>query len=841
MSDVLSFLSWWLIVTAFGLVAWPTVFRLFRFLPDCGYSLSKTAGLLAVGYVGWLLGNFRFVQVNAGGVMASLLVVGVISLVALRGSTANEMREWWKANRVVVVAVEIVFLIGFGFWAYARSLNPNITFTEKPMEFAFLNSVLRTGTQPPGDPWLSGYAISYYHFGYVIMGMLTALSGVMPSVAFNLGVALLFGLTALGAFGVVLNLVATANGSQHRRSLVVALWPALLGPLFILLGNLNGFFEVAHQRGWFGEGFWTWLDIKWTNEAPQAGDTWVPDRFLWWWQSSRVIHDRNLFGDEVEVIDEFPFFSFLLGDMHPHVLGLPFVFLGIAFALNLFLMVEANEDKKPGDSQASGLWGRLHRWLPLSWPELLGGAVILGGLSFLNTWDFPIYVFVAVAAYAVARAHRDGWVNAVWRDALILGGSLVVLGALLYLPFYIGFRSQLGGILPNVIFGTRVQQFVVMFGPSLFVVLSWLGWMAVNRRREANWPRAGLSSALAILAGLILVGSALSLVILTSGRPEVQAAIDALIGQVSLQDAPGMILRRRLEIERVLTPLLVTGILAVAVSTVYAARSRSGGGGHEDDGRRTTDDGSRFAVVLVITGALLTIGPEFVYLRDLFSTRMNTIFKFYYQAWVLWSLASAFGVWMLFRMAKPVGQALFGVGLVVVLGMGLIYPTMATTTITENWKGTTRDAEGKPYATLDGMAYMAYSRSADYEAIKFLNANVNGRPVIAEAVGGSYTEFARVSAHTGLPTVLGWPFHEFQWRGTPEVFDGREEDVRKLYTTHDWDEALPILQKYHIRYVYVGPMEINQYGEIQLTKFERNMSVIYQADGVTIYEMTGGQ
>ncbi|MEK7310604.1 MAG: DUF2298 domain-containing protein, partial [Chloroflexota bacterium] len=207
MSDVLSFLSWWLIVTAFGLVAWPTVFRLFRFLPDCGYSLSKTAGLLAVGYVGWLLGNFRFVQVDAGGVMASLLVVGAISLAALRGSTANEMREWWKANRVVVVAAEIVFLIGFGFWAYARALNPTITATEKPMEFAFLNSVLRTGIQPPGDPWLSGYAISYYHFGYVIMGMLTALSGVMPSVAFNLGVALLFGLTALGAFGVVLNLV----------------------------------------------------------------------------------------------------------------------------------------------------------------------------------------------------------------------------------------------------------------------------------------------------------------------------------------------------------------------------------------------------------------------------------------------------------------------------------------------------------------------------------------------------------------------------------------------------------------------------------------------------------
>lgn len=843
MSDVLRFLSWWLIVTVFGLAVWPAVFRLFRFLPDRGYSLSKTAGLLAVGYVGWLLGNFGFIRVTAGGVLASLLIVGAVSLAALRGGASADMRGWWKANWPAAIAVEVVFAAAFGFWAYARALNPTITATEKPMEFGFLNSVLRTGVQPPGDPWLSGFAISYYHFGYVIMGMLTALSSVAPGVAFNLGIALLFGLTALGAFGVALNLVAAASGGQ-RRSLAAALWPALLGPLFIMLGNLNGFFEVAHHRGWFGEGFWTWLDIKWTNEAPQPDtSTWIPDRFLWWWQSSRVIHDRNLFGDEVEVIDEFPFFSFLLGDMHPHVLGLPFVFLGVAFALNLYSMVRSNEHKRIGGSTATNLPERLRIWLPLDWPELLAGAIILGGLSFLNTWDFPIYVFVAAAAYAVARARRDGWTGIVWRDAIILGGALVVLGVILYLPFYIGFRSQLGGILPNVIFGTRVQQFAVMFGPLLFVVLSWLGWLAARYRDEANW-QTGVSAALSILIGLILVCIALTLAILLSGRPEVQAAIDAIVGQIPLQDAPAMILRRRLEIERLLTPLLTTAILAAAASIALAPRA----GGEK---RRRTNDGDSpesgalsvapFVLVLVITGALLTVGPEFVYLRDLFSTRMNTIFKFYYQAWVLWSLASVFGAWMLFRMAKPAGQALFGAGLAAALAMGLIYPTMATTTITENWKGTTRDAEGRRYATLDGMAYMAYSRPADYEAIKFLNATVKGRPVIAEAVGGSYTEFARVSAHTGLPTVIGWPFHEFQWRGTTDLFAGREDDVRALYTAPDWDTALAILQKYHIRYVYVGPMEINQYEEIQLTKFERNLDVIYQAGGVTIYKLAGGQ
>jgi YYY domain-containing protein len=791
MNDVLSFLSWWFIVTVCGLVAWPLCFRLFRFLPDRGYSLSKTAGLLAVGYVGWLLGNFGFTLVNPGGMVATLLLVGALSLVALRGM-ADDLREWWSTTRWAVVAVEVLFVVAFATWAYARALNPNITATEKPMEFAFLNSVLRTGSQPPGDPWLAGYAISYYHFGYVIMGMLTALSGVKPSVAFNLGIALLFALTALGAFGVTFNLIAAAAaGRDHpsagrespgrprrRLALQAAIFPALLGPLLVLLGNFNGFMEVAHHRGWFSPGFWQWLDIKWTNEPPQpAAEGWVPDRFLWWWQSSRVIHDRDLFGAEVEVIDEFPFFSFLLGDMHPHVLGLPFVFLGIAFGLNLFRRVEAGADRRAGEFDRAAGPGSLLGLLPLDWVDLLGGAVILGGLSFLNTWDFPIYMFVVVAAYAAARAQREGWTRRVWRDAALLGAALAVSGVLLYLPFYIGFRSQLGGILPNVIFGTRLQQFGVMFGPLLFCVLCVLGWMAVLRRREADW-QTGFLAGTAILVSLVAMCVMLVLVaVLLRDRPEVAAAINGVLGGTPLENALVLVLARRIEIERLLTPLLLTGILILASALYFGLRRPADAEGqapvHPGEPASSLEP---FVVVLIATGALLTLGPEFVYLRDFFGSRMNTVFKFYYQTWVVWSMAGAFGAWMLLRMAKPAGQALFAAGLAAVVGMGLIYPTLATTTITENWKGTVRDLESRQYATLDGMAYMATGRSADYEAIRFLNATVKERPVIAEAVGGSYTEYARVSAHTGLPAVLGWPFHETQWRGSSEVYEGREGD-----------------------------------------------------------------
>lgn len=914
MIDSLSFLSWWFIVTLFGLVTWPIMFRVLRFLPDRGYSLAKTGGWLTVGYVGWLLGNFGFIQVNAGGVMAALLLVAALSAFCLRGQT-DALREWLNQNRLTVVAVELLFIVAFGAWAYARALNPNITATEKPMEFAFLNSVLRTGSQPPGDPWLAGYAISYYHFGYVLIGMLTALSGVQPSVAFNLGIALLFGLTASGAFGVVLNMIAAASGRwtnrdadpdqpQPRRWLRAATWPALLAPLFMLLGNFNGALEVAHKAGFlavtpeqqqalsicseqnrycllcsqtytdtcgnvgYSSNFWGWLDIKDLNNPPtlsldsqddSAGLT--SSRHLWWWRSSRVIHDRNLFGAEVEVIDEFPFFSFLLGDMHPHVLGLPFVFLALGFGLNTFGMVQAGAAKSIGVIESTAWIARVRGWLPLDWPALLTGAVVLGGLSFLSTWDFPIYTFVVVAAYLAARAGRDGWTNTLWRDGAVLGGVLIGLGVLLYLPFYLGFRSQLSGLLPNVVFGTRVQQFGVMFGPWLFILTSVLIWLSVKYRARFDW-RSGWLTGASILLGLILicivlVSSVIFIVSYYASQPSLdeksmqvlqsaQAAIDAMIGQTSVTEALALILRRRFEIERVLTPILLMSVLAVTTAFLFGLGPQPVDG-DTDGGARVEGSGEPaasptilpFMIVMILTGALLTLGPEFVYLRDLFSTRMNTVFKFYYQAWVMWSLASAFGVWFVLRHAKPLGQVVLAGGVAVVVTLGLAYPILATGTITDNWQGTTRNEENQPYATLDGMAYMARARAADYAAIKFLNANVKGRPVIAEAVGGSYTEYGRVSVHTGLPTVLGWPFHEQQWRGSVEPFAGRDEDVRQLYTSNDWSATAAILAKYTIRYVYVGPMEQIQYQTIALEKFDRNLIKIYENNGVIIYEYRG--
>ena len=460
----------------------------------------------------------------------------------------------------------------------------------------------------------------------------------------------------------------------------------------------------------------------------------------------------------------------------------------------------------------------------------------LGRTFIFEYVDFPIYLFIVIASYTVARSLRGGWTREVWRDSVLLAAQLAVLGVVLYLPFYIGFRSQLGGILPNPIFGSRLQQFVVMFGPSLFVVCCLMGWLAYQRRHQLDW-RGGFSLSIALLIMLVAVSITLSFAISLNLSPEAQGTLAALIGEGKLQDVLVLALLRRLEVERLAVPLLLTALIGLALAYIFAEQTdavfetasvlRS---------TSVSSDTSIFSVILILTATLLTVGPEFVYLRDLFGTRMNTIFKFYYQAWVLWSIAAAFGTWMLARAANRIGATIFTLSVGVVILLGLIYPVLATTTITDNWRGTTRNADGVQYATLDGMAYMRTVRAADYAAINFLNARVQGRPVIAEAVGGSYTEFGRISVHSGLPTVIGWPFHEFQWRGNTEVFGGRENEIKILYQANTFDEVKPIMDKYNIRYVYVGLMEAGAYGGSGLGKFAGSMKIIYQDQGVTIYE-----
>jgi len=344
MSQVLFAFRCYLVVQVFGLAALPLTLRLFRHFPDRGYAFSKSLGLLLTGYVFWLLTTLGWLHNTAGGILVALALLTVAGILLWRRARPQFPNSPIPQSTVIVT--ELVFALTFIACCLVRAHMPRIETAggEKWMEIAFLRAILRSGTFPPHDPWLSGFAISYYYFGYIIIVMLIRLAAVPPSIAFNLGIATLFALVCTGAYGLVYNLVAAGETKRQRDKETrgqggaggsLAVLGGLLAVLLLaVMGNLGGLLEMSHARGLGPAGFWAWLDIRGIDGPPPplAEGSWTPTRFFWWWQSSRVIQDYTPWGAEQEVIDEFPAFSFILGDMHPHVLALPFVLLALALA-----------------------------------------------------------------------------------------------------------------------------------------------------------------------------------------------------------------------------------------------------------------------------------------------------------------------------------------------------------------------------------------------------------------------------------------------------------------------------------------------------------------------------
>jgi YYY domain-containing protein len=515
---MIAFLTWYVLLTLVGLLALPVAYRIFRGLPDRGYALARPFGMLIWGYVFWLLASLQVIQNDTGGEVFALLVLAGWGVWSLKKIGLEEFKIWVIRRRGVISAGELLFLIFFAFWALIRSASPAIVGTEKPMELAFINAILHSPTFPPHDPWLSGYAISYYYFGYVMVAMLARLSGVAGSVAFNLASALWFALTALAAYGVLYNLIAFTNRDQKRPSL---LW-AWLAPFFVLIvSNLEGFLEMLHARGIFwrkvADGswqstFWKWLDVQELVSPPTEPFSWVPERIagFWWWRASRILQDYDLAKNSKEIIDEFPFFSYLLADLHPHVLAMPFALLAIGMAMNFYYLhlrqglskVNLVGGVRRWFANQEVDWGEVHlaRWMRTS--DFWITAIALGGLAFLNTWDFPIYIALFCSVYVFLLFKQTGWKNRRIVDFLEMFFALALAGVILYFPFYIGFRSQAGGIIPSLIFFTRGVHFWLMFAPLLLPIFVWLVWILLCGGEVRSILRTGLKFASISIFGL---------------------------------------------------------------------------------------------------------------------------------------------------------------------------------------------------------------------------------------------------------------------------------------------------------------------------------------------------
>jgi len=816
------FLTWYVTMQFFALAGLPLAFAWLRRLPSRGYAVAKALGLLLAGVIFWWGGILHLWENTTSAVLVAVVFIVVVGLWAMRGQWA-EVRPWWREHRGFVFTTEALFLVAFALWTVVRASQPQLETAggEKWMEIAFLNAVLRSPQVPPHDPWLSGYALSYYYLGYFLLGMITRLAAIPATVAFNLGCAGWFALAAVGAYGVVYDLL-------ERR----AVFRALFAPLLLLLtGNAEGLLEVLHAGGLLSAKFWAWLDIRNLNAAPQPPFSWKPTRFFWWWQGSRVLTDYAPWGDRIEIIDEFPAFSFTLGDMHPHVLVLPFVLLAVALALNLYRTLHEKE--------FSAIWWR--RFTPL-----ISYALVLGALGFINTWDFPIYWALMVGGIILARYVRatpeleetrrpwQQFFDAVWAT-LPEGFVLGVLSILLYFPFWYALRSQAGGVLPNLFNATHWPQFVVMFAPLIVPALG----VIIGAAREAGvkgwWALAGgagLVIAIALLGLLVGAGAA---------YPYLQSVLRGEPIQ-GLSVTPEMVVAGIKT--RWMRPwvglALASGVAAVVLALFSRQRSVVSDQSSAISAQPSTTPYSllptsySFPALLVLIGLLLTLAPEYVYLKDVFMARMNTIFKFYFQAWVLWSLAGAWqlALWLDSRPARvksPEWRYVATIVSCLLIVVGLVYTVLAVPARAEE--------HGNP-KTLDGAAWLAKSRPGDYAAFQWLNANVAGAPVIVEAPGDNFRAYVyegRVSALTGLPTVLGWAGHQRQWRGNYDEPARREKDLETLFTTLDENAAWEILTRYNVAYIYIGPVERERYPAEGLAKFAAMFPAVYQGGDVVIY------
>ncbi len=793
---MLDVLLWLIAIEVIGLAAFPLCYYLFPMLRDRGFSVSKPFGLLLVAYLSWILSVLNVLPSRQLTVAGLVVVVGGLSGWFL-WTRRQEFLDFANRERTAILVGEALFLVTFLGWVLYRAYDPAIDHTEQPMDMAFLSASIVSDLGAPQDPWLSGESVSYYYFGYWTMGVLSKLTSISSNVSYNLAMALIPALGAMGIFGLVYNMVRGEAG-WLRLALVAGIVAAVL---LVATANLEGVLEFMRANGMGSTAFWNWTEIKLHPTDPASeymsglgqsalSQSWHPDEYWWWFRATRVIDTFDGARWIDLTIQEFPFFSFMLGDLHPHVMSIPL--------MTLFLAVCWNFLRSPAHA-----WGGLSLSMLIRprevtvrpYATVLVLGLSLGGLAFTNMWDLPVFwaVFVGIAALKSYSA-GGGSFWTLMKGTVPIALVVIGLALLLFLPYYLAFATQVSGMGAVGEATTSPHHLLIVWALFLIAVTPFILSVFWQTTVREDWARLSLIS---LAVGFL---------------PYVVWAFLYLEGGGTSAE----VLRR---LFHVLPFALLIGI--ATYSALWLVK----------EGESTT--GKFFALVLSGLGLLLIMGPELLFVKDFFGTRMNTVFKLYYQAWILLVAASGFAVYYWASIRQSLSgwsrwmSTLWAGGFILLLAGSLYYPPAAAFS-----KGGLFDGE----ATLDGLAFVASSRPAEYEAIEFVKSNVEDGSTILEAVG-EWSDAGLISRSTGVPTVFNWPGHELQWRGSSDPFAEREQDIATIYETLDIELARNLLAKYNVDYVYVGPRENGRYGSEGLGKFPEFMDTAFSEDGVAIYKI----
>lgn len=681
-ADNVPFLKWWLMVLILGLGYYPLGAVLFSSLRDRGYIFSKVLGIGLAGFLTWVLVVCGAAKFTSGAVIA----VTAVSM-ALCWILYIKKAEKKTLDLDLVLGEELIFLAFFLLWTYFAGFRPEAKGTEKFMDYGFMAALTRSDTLPARDLWYSAGNMNYYYGGQYYAVFLTKLSFTRIQETYNL----MRTLVAAFAFVLPFNLVFHMIREIPRKVKAVPGWIAALGGLLAgaavsLAGNMH---YVLY--GLFGDVF----------KLSGYEDYWFPN-------STRYIGHNPLTDDQC--IHEFPSYSFVLGDLHAHVVNVMFVLLTVGILYAWMKGIREREE----EGQVFSVKKLLLE------PAVIACGVLTGIFHWTNYWDFVIYTTAAlICIFFTAMYRYRGQAKAVAAATVLQTAEVFVLGTLAALPFTSSFETMVSGIAFSK-YHTVLYQFLILWGLPFALVLILLLAVLIKYLRAYRGP----------------------------GR------FREFFRRVSLSDT--------------------------------------------------------FALILGICGIGLVLIPELIYVRDIYENgyaRSNTMFKLTYQAFILFGMAMAYAIvrlllWKGRKLARTLGAA--GLALVLLTCGYFGYSVKC-------WFGNVLDVSG--YRCLDATAYLENVYPEDAAAIRWLNENVEGNPVVLEANGDSYSDYCRVSAMTGLPTVLGWYVHEWLWRGDTADLNEKSAEIQTIYTSGDREAVEELLEKYEVEYIFVGSCEREKYGE----------------------------
>ena len=694
--DVWTFWTWYLLALVLGAAFMPLTGRMFRRFEDKGWIFSKVTAIAVTGFVTWFLVAVKVLKFTTITCVAVTVACVLCSILLYQKEQKAGFECIPFEHMKLVYAEEMLFFAFFLLWTYLAGFHPAAYGTEKFMDYGFMEAMMRSKTLPATDLWYSGGKINYYYGGQYFAVFLTKLSGTRVELTYNLMRTFVAGFAFIMPFSLVHQMVRDRLGRKNTgwKKKMPSVTGFLAGIAVSVAGNMH---YVIYG-----------CVIPWIQKAKgeEVGHYWFPD-------ATRYIGFNPDVDDKT--IHEFPCYSFVLGDLHAHVVDIMFVLLILALLyawmkkVRTTKLVFENMEKKE-------FWKK-----QLLMPQLLAAAALLGMFHWTNFWDFVIYYTVTCGVILIMNIiGQEGKVKWILAVTAAQAAEIMAIATIIILPFTLQFDTS------NMVQGVALAQHHSL--PHQLFVL---------------W---GLSAILTLLFIISLLVEKL--------RGTEQKSLYRLLKSITLPDL--------------------------------------------------------FAVIMGLCAIGLVLIPELVYVRDIYekrNARANTMFKLTYQAYIMFGMTMLYAIFRLLIIGKNrILKAVSVIGLILFVWTCGYFGNSVHSWFGEVWKPS-------QYKGLNATAFLETDFSEDVGGIRWLKEHIEDSPVVLEANGDSYSEYERVSAMTGLPTVMGWYVHEWLWRGNLAVINARIADFESIYTSTDEAQVRKLLEQYDVSYVFVGSCERKKYGE----------------------------